>query len=604
MTAQVRRGLCIPPPSAGQIKMNRNTRTLYVAHVLFLVFTGQDAFAWSTPRQRPCNYVRKCAGVQGCYPLRRCKRALLLARGDGNGGSSHRMLSSDNSISKTRNALKSVIGFISSFLRRLLWPGLSKGLDSSIDAPLPELARLGCPFLGSNIVAGSQKKGPEYYYSEASRRLGHPGIWRFYFLGSSVISVSGASNVNAVLQSRRFNIAPFDSWQKESKKKRKRREVLISSNSVMFEADRDKHQLLRHLMGTAFTPQALKSGTQNIFQSANEHLERMMPGKITRMDDSCKQFTLDIAWRQIIGLDFNDDDEVQHFQKAVETYVSGLFSIAIYLNLPWKTLWSPPYRARRYLVTKIKERIAMLEENGPDGTILSSLVFSSEDDSDKRLSLEDVVENTLILLVAGTETTASTLTSAIFFLGLHPHVLKTLQREQQALIATDGSEISLARLETCTYLDAVIKETMRLVPVSGTNLRTNTEEGFVMDGKQVPQGANVFCNIRLTHELDPKAKFSMDPTKDFDPERWLDPSTRPDTDYMPFGTGSRRCLGAPLAMAEMRIFLALFARTVDRFELAGFGGKEHPSIRWKPFTLVPQPLDGAPIRANSVNQAA
>ena len=516
--------------------------------------------------------------------------------------------------SRSRNIIQSFIKFISYHLRRFFWPGLhaSKNFDPNANAapPLPEIAPLGCPFLGNNILAGSRTKGPEYFYSKTSAKLGHPRIWRFYFIGKPVVSVSGSKNVNAVLQSKKFNIAALDSGigassasSKHKKGKKKKRQSLFSANSIMFEKDRKRHQFLRHLVGAAFTPHAVQDGMAKIVQAANQQISRIKNRETANMEDICESFTLDIAWRQIIGLNLQEDEEeIQRFQKAVERYVSGVFSISAYLNLPGMTLRAP-YRARKYLVSKIEEKIAYLEKNGPDGSTLSAMVFSSDEDSNsnKKLSHDDIIENALILLVAGTETTASTLTSAVFFLGLHPHIFEKLVQEQRELISTHGStKITKKFLDDCTYLEAVIKETMRIVPLSGVNLRS-AEEAVILDGKQIPKGANVFCNIRLTHELDPKipSSTSMNPLVDFIPERWLDAETKPGEDFMPFGTGSRRCIGASLAMAEMRVFLSILARRIDRFELLGDGSAEHNTIRWKPASIIPKPLDGVPISATS-----
>mmetsp|Transcript_5272 Transcript_5272/g.6775 ORF Transcript_5272/g.6775 Transcript_5272/m.6775 type:complete len:572 (+) Transcript_5272:179-1894(+) len=563
-------------------------KPLPVLFFLF-IFLLHESHAWLSAPSTLCSYT--CTPNTSTYrtdisPKYERQRATLFAQ-----NSSTRSL---HQHPKPWNIIKLFTQFLSYHLRRFLWPGLSKNFDQNLKLPLPEIAPLGCPFFGNNILAGSRKKGPEYFYSEASAKLGHPRIWRFYFMGQSIISVSGSDNVNAILQTKKFNIASFESYASNSKKgekKKKKPKALFSSNSLMFEKDRKRHQFLRHLVGAAFTPHAVEQGMTNIVQAANQQISKMKTKNTEKMEDICDSFTLDIAWRQIIGLNLQDDeDEVRRFQKAVNTYLSGIFSLSAYLNLPWKTITSP-YRARKYLVSKIEERIAYLERNGPDGSTLSAMMCSSDEDSEKTLSHDEIVENVLILLLAGTETTSSTLTSAVFFLGLYPHVWKKLVQEQKEISSTHGTNITKQVLEDCTYLEAVIKETMRIVPLSGVNLRT-AEEAVILDGKQIPKGANVFCNIRLTHELDPST-VSMDPVLDFTPEKWLDTCTKP-IEYMPFGTGSRRCLGESLAMTEMRVFLSILARRIERFELLGYGS-DKKTIRWKPASIIPKPLDGVSI---------
>ena len=546
----------------------------------------------------------------------------------------------DDSNNKSRIRIRSFVRFLALNLRRFLWPGLSKNFDASLDAPLPPLGPLGCPFLGNNILAGSRKKGPEYLYSKISAMLNHPRIWRFYFMGQYVVSVSGSKNVRAVLQSPNFNIVSYEASSPTSKSKSKsesesvsnkdsnnhhqatkrKRPVLFSANSVMFEADKGRHQYLRKLVGSAFTKKAVQRGMPKIVKAAKDQISRIKATGtgtetetgIVNMEEICESFALDIAWRQILGLDLEDDEhEIERFHNAVNRYVSGVFSVLTYVNLPLRLkALTPPYRARRYLVSKIEERIQYLKENGPDGSTLSEMIFTSAsesaeaDGSQNGLSDDDVIENALILLVAGTETTASTLTSAIYFLGLHSRTWKKLAEEQEDNISKHGttgsSHFSKDFLDDCVYLDAVIKETMRLVPISGVNLR-RSEDTIILDGKQVPKGTSVFCNIRLTHELDPSIQSSspMDPLTSFVPERWLDVETMPTDDFMPFGTGPRRCLGASLAMAEMRVFLSIFSRRVVTFELRDFINRDRDDIiiHWKPTSIIPKPLGGVPINA-------
>lgn len=496
-------------------------------------------------------------------------------------------------LSKFSALLLAVLHLLKTRIQRLLWPGFWKS-DPNIDAPLPPAAPLGCPFFGNNILAGSTTKGPEFFYSQTSARLGHPSIWRFYFMGIPIISVSGSKNVNDVLQNKKFNISSMgQSDDNIGGKGKEKRNDLYSSNSVMFETDKERHLFLRHLIGAAFSPNAVKQGIGKIVQAAEEQIAEVKGGQRVDMEDICENFTLDIAWRQIIGLDLKDADEIEKFHKAVNTYVSGIFSFASYVsNLPGKTLL-PSFRARMYLVSKIKERIQYLQENGPDDSTLSAMVFSSHEKSNRSLSTDDVIENALILLVAGTETTSSTLTSAMYFLGLHPHIFEKLSEEQHDIISVHGPDINPKVLDKCHYLEAFISETMRLVPVSGANLR-KAEETFVLDGKQIPKGTPVFCNIRLTHELDPKTS-SMDPLVGFKPERWLNSSMKPGGDFMPFGTGSRRCLGASLAMAEMRVFLTTFIRSVDSFDLLCDVSSTKGTLLWNPSSIIPKPNGGVSI---------
>jgi cytochrome P450 len=152
------------------------------------------------------------------------------------------------------------------------------------------------------------------------------------------------------------------------------------------------------------------------------------------------------------------------------------------------------------------------------------------------------------------------------------------------------------------YLEAVIKETMRIAPLPSMELR-KMGETTVIDGKQIPRNYMVLNSIRRTHEEDPATFMEdgshMDLFKGFKPERWL-PNDQKDNDglrvpeeYIPWGYGVRRCVGERLAMAEMKIFLATLARHID-FELVQ--GDKSRAFNFQKKSFMTKPEDGAAIR--------
>ena len=177
-----------------------------------------------------------------------------------------------------------------------------------------------------------------------------------------------------------------------------------------------------------------------------------------------------------------------------------------------------------------------------------------------------------------------------------------LREEQLAMTSKyPGMDMTRDMLEKdFPYLDAFVKEVMRIKPLATTGAMRFSQETFVMEGKQVPKGYGVAFNPYLTHLLDPALREEdgshMDVAKGFKPERWMDDDTKP-TEYMPFGVGPRYCLGVNLALAEMKVFLALFARRVD-FDMTNTTPE---NVKWKRISIIPKPKDGALISVMSMS---
>jgi cytochrome P450 len=312
------------------------------------------------------------------------------------------------------------------------------------------------------------------------------------------------------------------------------------------------------------------------------------------MEDICSEYTLDVAWRQILGLNLAQD-EIEEFYDMVSKWVGGIVHPrTLFRVFPKQT---QGYKARQYLVNKIEARIEDLRKNGADATTMSGLVFATDEEhSSEKLTRVQIIDNALLLILAGSETSASTLVNLMLCLGLHRKAWEKVVDEQRQIQAKYGDDLDREILEKeCPYLEAAIKETMRIMPIpSGAPRRLKTTS--IIDGYQVPKGWKVFWSILLTHAQDPITSTEngshMDIRKGYVPERWLDKSTRPSEDFIPMGAGPRYCLGSTLAYTEMKVFLSVLARNVD-FELVN----PQDQIIMKRMSIMPKPADGLPIAA-------
>jgi cytochrome P450 len=198
---------------------------------------------------------------------------------------------------------------------------------------------------------------------------------------------------------------------------------------------------------------------------------------------------------------------------------------------------------------------------GERDDVFSALLLA-EDEEGQRLSDREVRDELVTLLIAGHETTATGL-AWTFDLLLHtPEVMAR---------ASDGHD---------EYLDAVIKESLRVRPVIPGVGRVVRGEPFRLNGWVIPPGVEINPSIRMIHR---RGDLYPDPAS-FNPERFLG-SEAPDTyTWVPFGGGTRRCLGASFALMEMR---TVVRRVLERTALRP-ADPEPEQVQFRAITLSPR----------------
>jgi cytochrome P450 len=222
---------------------------------------------------------------------------------------------------------------------------------------------------------------------------------------------------------------------------------------------------------------------------------------------------------------------------------------------------------RAQLDEAIYEEIARRRE-APDleerDDIFSMLVLARDEDGQPMSDVE-LRDELVTLLVAGHETTATGLAWTFELLLRNPRVLQELERR-----LADGDE---------TYLDAVVKESLRARPVIPGIGRVVQKEPFELAGYEIPPGVEINPSIAGMH----RRPSSYPRPEEFRPERFLEDDP-PDTyTWIPFGGGVRRCLGASFALVEMR---TVVRRVLERTRLELVGKPE--KVERRGITMVPR----------------
>ncbi|KAH7014186.1 cytochrome P450 [Microdochium trichocladiopsis] len=264
---------------------------------------------------------------------------------------------------------------------------------------------------------------------------------------------------------------------------------------------------------------------------------------------------------------------------------------------------------RRYLKKFTEERVLEGSVNpekpmladGDDGpqtlSQLSKFLAKHAADPDN-FTKDHVKSGCLVNIAAGSDTTSISLSAVLYYLLKRPATMAKLRAEIDD--ATDRGELAenptYKQSQQMPYLQAVIKEALRMHPATGLPLEREVPEGgATIAGQFFPQGTIVSVSIWVAHR--DRGVFGQD-ADEFSPERWLqnDAETiaRMNRFWMPFGVGSRTCLGRHISMLEMCKLLPLLVRDFDFSLPEDLSGKEWSTQGWlfiKPvcFNVLVQP---------------
>jgi acyl-CoA synthetase (AMP-forming)/AMP-acid ligase II/cytochrome P450/predicted RND superfamily exporter protein/acyl carrier protein len=314
----------------------------------------------------------------------------------------------------------------------------------------------------------------------------------------------------------------------------------------MLTAEGAEWQQLRKAAQPGFTPDAMAKMAQVAMPAAVERsMQRMLAAGDEPIDieHEMLRLALDAIGTGTLGLSLTGRlDDVLHAIEDASAF--GYDDMSAYLNLPGSDNRAASdarfHDAMKTIDAIIYESVDAALAGRAATPLLQSLADASvgaHADSDGRRSMRDQI---MTLLLAGHDTTAEAFTWTLYLLATHPDVD---QRVQAQLHHDDPGQRH-------TWLNAVIKESMRLYPPGWLFTRRVVAERSFGE-YNIPAGSLVLISPWVTHR-DP---FLWDNADQFRPQRFLQNDV-PDAAYLPFGLGQRACIGAALAMTELRVGLA------------------------------------------------
>ena len=301
------------------------------------------------------------------------------------------------------------------------------------------------------------------------------------------------------------------------------------------------------------------------------------------LDTECRALTLRALGRSVLGLDL--DARADTVGPALRTALSWIADRAMRpVNLPQWVPTPGQRRARRANATlhRLAAEIlaAVRADPARDAPLVRALITAADPQTGQPLSDDDICHELVLFILAGHDTTSTTLTYSLWALGHHPTIQDRVFDEVSALGDRPLTPDDVPRLG---HTVRVLHEALRLCPPGAGTPRLLNKD-LAVDGYRVEAGTVAVVSFYAMHR-DP---YLWDRPLTFDPDRFLPERSRGRSrwQYLPFGGGPRSCIGDHFAMLEATLGLATIIRAArieslkDDFPLA------------TPFTVVAaEPVD-------------
>ena len=340
---------------------------------------------------------------------------------------------------------------------------------------------------------------------------------------------------------------------------------LVGDNSL-FLLDGKEHQRRRRLLMPSFHSESLQVYSHQIVSITETLTDRWQVGKPFRVRPFIQEITLRVILRIVFGLD--SGERYERIRKLISSLLEGISSplsssLIFFRSLqqdwgplsPWGRFLRLKQQVKQLLYDEIRERRnSIASEKSSSGQDILSLLMLAKDEQGQGMTDEELHDELITLLFSGHETTASALVWALYWIHYLPEVYDKLQFE----LETKGADQS--EIVNLPYLNAVVSETLRIYPIALGTFPRILKSSMSLIGYDFEPGTNLMVSIYALHQ---REDLYPEP-KRFRPERFLQRQYTP-YEYIPFGGGSRRCLGSALAQLEIKLVIATI---LSRFQLA------------------------------------
>jgi cytochrome P450 len=331
----------------------------------------------------------------------------------------------------------------------------------------------------------------------------------------------------------------------------------------------------------AFHREQIVAATEAMTIEADQAISQLPVGEVVDVYEWMRNLAMRIAMRALLGLDPDEAGKgaaaAEHFERAL-----GYYGIDFGLRLlrgpgsPWRKLVSSREVLDEIVFGEISRRRAHPDPNRTD---ILSLLTGAQGAGGEEFTDTEIRDQVMTLMFAGHDTSTSTLTFMLHELARHPEVTRRLHAEQEEVLG--GASPTAQQLEKeMPYLDMVLDEVLRLYPPAWIGPRRAVRE-FEFGGYTVPRDAYVNYCSWASHRL-PEV---FPQPEAFIPERFTRERKAglPRGAYVPFGGGSRICIGKRFGQTEVKL---VATKLLQQLRLESLPGRT-VTIRQMP-TLSPR----------------
>jgi cytochrome P450 family 110 len=309
-----------------------------------------------------------------------------------------------------------------------------------------------------------------------------------------------------------------------------------------------QHERERKLMMPSFHGARLHRYGHLIQAIAIEHANRWQSGQTLVMQQTNLAISLEVIIQVVFSI--RQPARIAQFREVIVTFLKAFTPLIILFPSlrhvfagfdPWKKFQT----SLTVFDTLLEDEISARRQEGIEGEDILSMLLAARDESGEPMTDEQIRDEIKTLILAGYESIATSLSWAYYWIHRTPEVKQQLQSE----VAPLGKMLDPETLTRLPYLKAVCQETLRMCPPVPFVIRVLKKPWTFCD-YELPAGVAVGTAMGNAH-FNPSVYSHPE---SFNPQRFLDRQYSP-FEYLPFGGGARRCIGATFALYQMQIIL-------------------------------------------------